>query len=388
MRDAVQAARACFRTHFPRERAVILAADRDVVPPATERTPDEGAVRPSSSGLRTVHTITVTAATLDDDGGPVRLLLSAADLLQARAVVVLDPSIAGVRPDRIATLAAPVVAGQADLVAPMYHRAADEGLLVTQLVRPLVRAIHGHRLREPLIPEFGCSGALATHCTQQAWTLSRQRLRSNYWIAAEALSGPFTLQQRDLGPRCVAAGGPAPKLANAFAAIVGSVFAAFSDTSASWIERAGSDEVPIVGAPAAGPPSGSAAQEGGHLLASFATDVQNLKEILIDILGGDTFASVLAAATRAGGPAYPDALWADTLARFVVAFHHGVMRREHVTSALLPLYLARTGDFLVRCGGADGGDLDAALESLSARVEEVKPGIVERWANQHEVTHG
>jgi hypothetical protein len=64
------------------------------------------------------------------------------------------------------------------------------------------------------------------------------------------------------------------------------------------------------------------------------------------------------------------------------------MRREHVTSALLPLYLARTGDFIARCGSAGADAVEASLEALGARVEDTKPRIIERWTSQHEVTHG
>lgn len=390
VREAVQAARSCFRTHFPRERVAILAADRDAAPLMAADPAAEASARLAASGLRTVHKIRVTTNALPDEGGSARQILAAADLLQARAVVVLDPSLTGITADRIAGLAQPVITRQADLVAPVYHRAPDEGLLVTQLLRPLVRAIHGRRLHEPLIPEFACSAALAGHCTAQAWSLSRPRLRSQYWITAEALSGPFTVLQRDVGPRQVAAGGPAPKFPGIFASIVGSVFTAFDDTSVSWLGRTGSEEVPMAGdrpLPAA-PVATALPRDPTPLLESFAGDVQNLREILIEILGKDIFAAVLAAATAAGGPSSPDTLWADTLARFVVAFHHGVMRREHVTSALLPLYLARTGHFIACCGGADADAVEASLEALGARVEDTKPRIIERWANQQEVAHG
>jgi hypothetical protein len=168
------------------------------------------------------------------------------------------------------------------------------------------------------------------------------------------------------------------------------VFTAFGDTSESWKGRTGSEEVAFAGdgPPPEAPLDAGPLHDPRPMLESFGGDVRNLREILVQILGEDTYAAVLAAATAAGGPSYPDVLWAETLARFVVAYHHGIMRREHVTSALLPLYLARTGDFIARCGGAGAEAVEASLEALGARVEDTKPRIVERWAHQHEVAHG
>ncbi len=94
-----------------------------------------------------------------------RCVLAAGDLLQAGTVVVLDSEVDGLTPSWVAALAASVRDSQVDLVAPVYRRHAAEGSLVTQLVRPLVRAVYGRHLREPLLAEFGCSGRLAAKCT-------------------------------------------------------------------------------------------------------------------------------------------------------------------------------------------------------------------------------
>ena len=96
-----------------------------------------------------------------------RVIFAVAELLSADAIVTLDPNVTSVTPDWIPALAAPVRDGHADLVAPRYPRAAADGPLVTQLVRPLVRAAYGWTLSEPLMGEFGCSRAFATHCLER-----------------------------------------------------------------------------------------------------------------------------------------------------------------------------------------------------------------------------
>jgi hypothetical protein len=68
-----------------------------------------------------------------------------------------------------------------------------------------------------------------------------------------------------------------------------------------------------------------------------------------------------------------------TVYQFLAAHHEGVMRRDHVTQALLPLYLGRAGSFVMQHAGSDPVQIDAALDALSAAFERAKPSLVQRW---------
>jgi hypothetical protein len=80
---------------------------------------------------------------------------------------------------------------------------------------------------------------------------------------------------------------------------------------------------------------------------------------------------------------FPDDLWVATAYQFLAAHHDGVMRRDHVTQALLPLYLGRTGAFVLEHAQSDVATIDAALESLAQRFESAKPYLVQRWTGTH-----
>jgi len=391
--DVVGAVQASFLTHFPRQRTVLLNSDAG----STDGTPqlvrdcclDGTGGSTAAHGLRTAHRITTPYQGASGKGSSLRLIFAAADLLQASVVVVLDPDVTNVTPAWVAALAVPVRDRRADFVAPVYQRPSTEGLLVTQLLRPTVRALYGWRLREPLVAEFGCSGRFAAHCTERlAWTTELARDGASCWIACEALAGGFATCQTELGPRDVAPNRPRPPLSDLFQQVVGSTFAALEAHSGYWLRRTGSEDVPTTGRGPDAAVLAAATQDGGRLLQSFEHDVRNLNEILRRLLGAETFAAVEAVSTSVADPRYPDALWASTLAEFVLAFHHGVMRRDHILQALVPLYLARTGSFLQEHGSRGPADVEAAIESLSICLEQIKPRIVERWDNQQEVAHG
>ncbi len=72
-------------------------------------------------------------------------------------------------------------------------------------------------------------------------------------------------------------------------------------------------------------------------------------------------------------------MWAATVAEFLVAHHHGVMHRDHIAQALLPLYTARTGVFLLEHGHDTADALEAASEDVCRAFEAVRTEIIERW---------
>ena len=67
------------------------------------------------------------------------------------------------------------------------------------------------------------------------------------------------------------------------------------------------------------------------------------------------------------------------MSEFLLAYHLGVMRRDHIIQALLPLYTARVGSFLAEQGQAEPPAVEAAIESLCESFEQVKGPLVERW---------
>src|SRR6202795_5116162 len=151
---------------FPRERAVIINVDggsRGGTPElVTGVTIDD--VRPSSNlpALRTLHSISTKYANSPASGVALRTILAAAELLRAKACVVMSPESSNIEPDWVSTLLAPVYRDRFDLVTPTYRRHKFEGLLITNLLYPMTRALYGLRIREAYSPEFGFSGRLGS----------------------------------------------------------------------------------------------------------------------------------------------------------------------------------------------------------------------------------
>lgn len=380
---ALQAVDEALTQHFARARTVVIAADggsRDGTVEIVGTTAPEGGDR--YRGLRTRHRFVAAYRGVPGRAAAIRLIFTAADLLQARAVAVVDPEAGALTPAAIGGLLRPVGADSFDLAAPVRARHPLERLLVTQLIRPLVRAAYGRQLDEPLLTEFACSGRFAAHClAEDAWDRSPMREGIELWLAVTALSGRFRACQT-----VVEAAPPGPSarprlgLQDVFAPLVGSLFAALEAHAGAWQRDVPSEPVPVIGGDHPPPHEGTAGAPSG-LGGTFAQDVRDLRPVLESILAPDTFTALAAVAEAAGSeaPRYTDEVWVSTVYDFAAAYHAGVIDRAHIVKALMPLYVGRVASFVTRHAAAAPGEAAQNLETLAQQFERSKPYLIERW---------
>jgi hypothetical protein len=164
-----------------------------------------------------------------------------------------------------------------------------------------------------------------------------------------------------------------------FQQVVGAAFGCLEEHAPFWLARSACEPLPVIGSPA--PESDEApVVDAARLTQAFCTDIEELQPVLESILAEETLASLNALSRQdCERLHYPDELWVTTVYEFLAAHHRGVMRREHITQALIPLYLGRTGSFVARYAGRAAAEVEAALESLDEQFERSKPGLVERW---------
>ncbi len=169
----VHTIRAGILRSFPRERAVIINADggsRDGTPELVTGVSIDD-VRPASNvyALRTLHSISTKYASTPQSGVALRTILAAAELLRAKACIVMSPESENIEPEWISNLLRPNLSDGFDLVSPTYRRHKFDGLLMTNLLYPMVRALYGVRIREAYMPEFGFSGRLGSQFLGTEW---------------------------------------------------------------------------------------------------------------------------------------------------------------------------------------------------------------------------
>jgi hypothetical protein len=380
--DVVRTVQAAFVQLFPRERTVLIALDGGSTDGTTERLQSAAVERPgtltASHSLRTTHQVNAPYHGVPGKGTALRVLFAAGDLLQARALVVVAPDLTSLTPEWIARLARPVLAGVHGFVSPIYVRHPLDAPLVTQLVRPVMRATYGAGLREPLASEFGCSRAFAAHCLAQlVWEGELGRSGVDLWLTATALAHRFDVGEVVLGPRVQASGQARLPLANLFGQVVGALFSCLEMHATDWrsppaVASAPDVEFDDASAP---PPTDTAA-----LVDAFKRDVLTIRPILGQLLSEETLVRLLGVGSANGGNlSYPDDLWATTVYEFAASFHRSVIHRQHVTQALVPLYLGRVASFLSEYAGHPASAVRKGLEALCLQFEHALPHLAARW---------
>src|ERR1700694_5041327 len=368
---------------FPRERAVIINADggsRDGTPElVTGGSIDD--VRPASNlyALRTLHAVSTKYASSPASEVAFRTILAAAELLRAKACVVMSPESANIEPEWLSKLLRPIYRDGFDLVTPTYRRHRFEGLLITNLLYPMTRALYGLRIREAYSPEFGFSGRLGSQFLgQNIWNDGTDGAGVELRLALSAITGKYRICQSFLGEKLHVERRGAD-LVPALRQTAGALFSALDAVFPVWSVVAGSEPAPTNGA------DHEVLQEPlrvnrKRLREMFSIGVSELESIFQSILSPPTLAELQRIA-RLGEEDfyYPAELWVKTVYEFAASYQKSVINRDHIIQALAPLFRGRAYTFLVEHRDTSAHDVENNIESLCLEFERLKPYLLEMW---------
>jgi glucosylglycerate synthase len=370
--------------HFPRERTVLINPDggsEDGTIDLVRSAPMADEELRDVTTLRTTHRVSAPYHGLPDRAGGVRVVFAAADLLQARAVVIVDANVMNMTPDWVAELARPVWKNEADLVLPIHPRQRFEGPLLTQLIRPLLSATYARRLRSNTAGNFCCSGRFAARLVGHGmWERELSFPALDVWTVTAALAEDLRLVQVHLGPNLSAPRAGRAGLPELFEQAVGTTLECLELYASSWIPRAEVVDVATIGM-GRELQSADGAVETAPMVERFRSGVRDLAPLLHDILQPETLARLQAvtAALDREPLQIPDSLWVAMVYEFAASAHRGVMNRQHLTQALVPLYLGRVASFFAEIASADEATYMKRLTALDREYEGMRPYLVERW---------
>lgn len=370
---------------FPRERAAIINADggsQDGTPElVTEASIDDLWRESKVYALRTLHAISTRYARTPDPSTALRTILAAADLLRAKACVLISPNSTTIEPDWLQRLVRPVYNDNIDLVCPIYRRKRSEGVLVRNLLYPMTRSVYGHRVREPYASEFAISSRLASDfLSREIWNEDWSRMGPEISLTITAITGKYRIGQSFLGTKITPARSTSD-LVSVMRRTVGALFSSLDKNFSAWSAITGSEPVFTVdGQPESTPESTRINRK--HLRDMFATGVAQLETVFRSILSPSTLSELQRIATLGVSEFnYPADLWARTVFEFAASYHKSVMNRDHILQALVPLYRGRSLTFLLENRDGSGDGERAREEFLCGEFEKMKPYLLEIWGD-------
>jgi hypothetical protein len=371
---------------FPRERVVIVNADggsQDGTPELVTGASIDDVWRASKVyALRTLHSISTRYAHSPEPGTALRTVLAAADLLRAKACVVVSPDSTTMEADWLQRLVRPVYNDNFDLVSPIYQRQKFEGVLMRNLLYPMTRAIYGYRVHEPYASEFALSGRLATDfLTTEVWKEEWGRIGAELFLTIAAMTGKYRVCQAFVGTKVQPRRSPNDLVA-AMRRTVAALFWSLDGNFPLWSTITGSQEIPTAEAQSALTKE-AARVDRKRLREMFATGVAELEPVFRSILSTSTLSELQRiAALEITDFTFPADVWATTVFEFAASYHKSVINRDHIIQALVPLYRGRSLAFLLENRDESGEDTEKSVESMCGEFERRKPYLLQVWADR------
>jgi hypothetical protein len=329
-----------------------------------------------------LHSISTKYASSPASGVALRTILAAAELLRAKACVVMSPESVNIEPEWISKLLRPIYNEGFDLVTPTYRRHKFEGLLITNLLYPMTRALYGLRIRETYSPEFGFSGRFGSQFLgQNSWNDGSDGASVELRFTLAAITGKCRICQSFLGEKDHMERS-ASDLVPALRQTAGTLFSALEPDFPVWSEVAGSQPPPATGVDhevLLGP----LRVNRKRLREMFSTGVAELESVFQSILSPSTLAEL----QRIAGLGeeefhYPAELWVRTVYEFASSYQKSVISRDHIIQALAPLFRGRAFTFLMENRNASADDVENNIEGLCLEFERLKPYLLQLWKSR------
>ncbi|MDR2945244.1 MAG: glycosyltransferase [Candidatus Adiutrix sp.] len=312
--------------------------------------------------------------------------------LSPRAVLMLDANLLSVKTTWIPRLADPILNGTAEYVSPIYVRHKYDGPISRGLATPLLRALFGRRVLQPIHVDHAFSGRLNEIYLNSDWDLDDRGYKSDMFMLATAIMNNAPVCQSFLAyPRTTTLKKLDYDLSRSFSHVAGALFRLMLETDNFWtnlsrtrptIMACGDDE------PQMPPPQVELQPEAltETFLASGRAQQGRWAEFMPPDLC-EFLESQLTLAANGGMPVIPMYWWRAAVFEAALAFKRAgsapepEARRDAVTAALAPLFVLRMLTVYTDSTQMTERQYNALLEDEALSFENGKKELTERWKN-------
>jgi hypothetical protein len=357
--------------YFPGVRAVVINSDHN--------SPDHTKEAFLKTVTRAPKIYISTAPGLQGRRNPLRNLFAKAVELQANAVVVVDADIQTLTPEWIKHLGEPLFKGFG-FVTPLYVQHKYEGLVNHEVAYPLVRALLGRRVRQPIGVDVGLSGGLASSYVQSSlWDEGMAGFGIGVWMTTLALNRGVLLCQAFVGkPKMRRPRGSAGAV---FRQVLGTLFSSIPQLNASWLGVKHSKPTPVFGFhPGVPEPLPRVTLDTERLFSKFREGLPSCTEVWKQVLSPEVFSKLLEI-FEMKKPVFdfPTDLWARILFDSAVSYRDRVCDPDLMVGSLLPLYFGKIFAFVKKTNRMSARQADEVIEEDCTVFEMTKPYLVQRW---------
>jgi hypothetical protein len=376
----VDAVRGGLEKHFPGTPAVLINADAGSSDTTVDRLAESGlSLVRAQHDAPAAQLAAVPFHGVPGRGAALRLAVAVARRLGARALLVLEADVTSVTDEWVERLVSPVLERGADLVMPVHARHRYDGTITNLVLAPLVSALFGRRLHQPLSGPRALSARLLEHLgAARQWPESGRSL-TDLWIAGTAVADGLSVHEARLGRWRVESNTRTADLPTMVAQTLGAVFAVMDEYEDLWLAPPAGPPIAVDGPPVL-PSAEAVTIDVERMVGAFTRGLRDLGTIWEHVLAPDTLGDVLSLpADDVERFRFPDDLWARVVYDFALGHHWSVVYRDHLLRSLVPLYLGRTAAFVLATRRRDAVASEQAVDAVAGAFEREKPYLVDRW---------
>lgn len=380
----VRALQAGLTKYFPDRKAVLVNSDGGSTDDTVE-TVQNAAIEDFDSIMvkhrkEQVFKITTPYQGVPGKGSAFRTIFTIADILRAKACIVVDSDLRSITPEWVELLAKPVLDKDFDFVSPLYLRHKYDGTITNSIIYPLTRALYGKRLRQPIGGDFGFSGEMAAfYLTKDVWDTDVARYGIDIWMTTTAIANDFRVCQSFLGAKIHDAKDPGADLSAMLYQVVAATFNLMEQYSGKWKSVGKSEPVQTFGftyAVGLEP----VAVNLKRMIERFRLGAKELTVIWKKFLPADVIDYLHTTAKLPESEFHlSDELWVGIIYSFALAYHTKAINSEHLLKALTPLYIGRTASFVRETGDSNAEQVEEKIEGLCRMFEDKKDILSENW---------
>lgn len=335
----------------------------------------------------TVNKIVGTYRGQSGKGNALRAVFEAARLMDAEACVLMDADLRSVTPEWVHNLAEPVLSGGCDLVTPYYRRYKYDGTITNIIVFPLISALFGKRIRQPIGGDFGLSRKLLDFFSyHEVWDNYVGQFGIDIWMTVSSLAEGFKVRQANLGAKVHDAKDPAFSLGPMYVHVLSTLFKAMGKYEEVWTAIQGSEDVDVFGNALPWEPDPIPISVT-RLVKELKTGVQYFGPLYERIFAAESYSRLerLSRAASDGSDFYmPADLWARIVYDLAIQYNLWEANTHKLIDLSAPLYYGKIASLANETKSMGTDEAEMFIVSEARKLEEMKPYLLERW---EEVIH-
>lgn len=320
-------------------------------------------------------------------GSAIRAIFEAAKFLEAEAIALFDSDLRSITPEWVRNIVQPIYEGF-DFVAPYYRRYKYDGTITNTLVYPMVRAMFGYDIRQPIGGDFGLSPSLAKVCLEEdVWETDVARFGIDIWITLKAITGEYNICQTRLGAKIHNIKDPAKHLGKMFTQVVGTLFTLLGRFERIWLTTKEVKQIPTFGEYVGIEPQPFSI-DLNTLIDYFKLGYENFGSVWKNVLDEEEFRTLERLYHLKNPKEFiirPNT-WARIVYRYAYIFNELPRQRFKILSTLVPIYNGMVASLVNTLENVGDEDAEKYFQIVAHAFEEEKEYFTNIWLSKEELS--